>query len=237
MTHPSALTLRRLHAGEAVGDEPAKHVVTCEACTATLNGFREEQRDFEQQVPFERFASAVERKAKPPVRRWVSIGVALAAMLALAFIAQLAMRPATDTNRVKGGASVDFVVAGGGGQRQVAGEPEALAAGERVRLGLTSGIWRYAMVASIDERGAITPIYLENGRSLSVSGTAWLPDSLEFTGHGLERVVVVLSQSPLTLDTLSAAMKVSYDAAHGDLTHMTDLELPGEQFQRTFLKP
>ncbi len=237
MTHPSGLMLRRLHAGEAVGDEPAKHVAACEACAATLNGFRDEQRAFEQHVPFESFASAVERKARPPARRWVSISMAIAAMLAVAFIAQFAMHPATETNRVKGGASVDFIVAGGGGQRQVAADPEALAPGERVRLGLTSGIWRYAMVASIDERGTITPIYLENGRSLSVNGTAWLPDSLEFTGQGLERVVVALSQAPITLDALSTAMKVSYDAAHGDLTHMADLELPGEQFQRTFLKP
>jgi len=235
--HPSALELRRLLAGEAVGDAPAAHLATCELCAAKVQGFRDEQRDFEREVPFERFATGVERKAKPPVRRAVSIGIAIAAMFAGAFFTQLMMRPDPTTNRVKGGASVDFVVAGGGGQRQAVGEPEALSAGERVRLGLTAGVFRYAVVVSVDETGTVTPIYFENTQSLVISGTGWLPDSLEFTGHGLERMVVVLSQTPLELDAVMRAAKTSYDAAHGDPSKMRELELPGEQFQRTFLKP
>ena len=233
--HPSALVLRRMLAGEAVGGEPAAHAATCETCAAKLQGFRDEQRDFERAVPFDRFASEVRRKANPPVRRAISIGVAIAAMFIGAFVTQMVMRPDPTTNRVKGGASVDFVVAGGGGQRQAAGEPEALAGGERVRLGLTAGVWRYAIVVSIDEHGTVTPIYNEDLRRLG--STTWLPDSLEFTGHGLERIVVVLSDSHLSFDTVAQAAQASYKTAHGDLTQMPDLQLPGEQFQRTFLKP
>ncbi len=233
--HPSMLTLRRLHAGEAVGDEVQAHVAGCPECAAKMQAFVAEQRQLEQALPFERFAGGVKQRTARPVRRAVTVGLALAATLALVFAVSRSSE--TTTNRVKGGASIDLVVAGGGGQRQAAGEPEALAPGERVRVGLTAGVWRYAMVVSIDERGMVTPIYLENGRSLSVNGTAWLPDSLEFTGQGLERLVVVLSQAPLTLDTVSQAAKTAYDAAHGDVARMTDLELPGEQFQRTFLKP
>lgn len=234
-THPSMLTLRRLHSGEAAFGEVQAHLAGCAACAAKLQSFTAEQRELEQAVPFERFAAGVQKRTARPVRRAVTVGLALAATLALVFAVSRSSE--TAINRVKGGASVDMVVSGGGGQRQAAGEPEALAPGERVRVGLTAGVWRYAMVVSIDERGMVTPIYLENGRSLSVTGTAWLPDSLEFTGRGLERLVIVLSQAPLTLDTVSQAAKSAYDAAHGDVARMTDLELPGEQFQRTFLKP
>ncbi len=234
-THPSMLTLRRLHSGEAVGDEVHAHLVGCAECAAKVQRFAAEQHQLEQALPFERFAAGIKQRTQRPVRRYVTMGLALAATLALVFAVSFSSQGTT--NRLKGGASVDLVVAGSGGQRQVAGEPEALAPGERVRVGVTAGAWRYAMVVSIDERGTVTPIYLENGRSLSVNGTAWLPDSLEFTGPGLERLVIVMSQSPLTLDTVSQAVKTAYEAAHGDVARMTDLELPGEQFQRTFLKP
>ena len=235
MSHPSMMTLRKLHAGES--DAAAAHVATCEVCAAKMKGLHDEQLALEQVMPFEKFAAGVEGKGRPrQVRpeRWVAAGIAVAATLALVFAV---MRSEGPTSRIKGSASVDFVVGGGGGQRAVTGEPEALAPGERVRVGLTAGAWSYAMVVSIDERGTLTPIYLENGRSLTVNGTAWLPDSLEFTGQGLERIVVVLSQSPLTLETVSQATKTAYEAAHGDLTRMPTLDLPGEQFQRTFLKP
>ncbi len=233
--HPSLLTLRRQHSGESVGDDVRTHTAACPECTTRLQGLRTEQLDFEQRVPFERFAARVEARTPPRrVKTAIAVVVALAASLVLLIGLQ-----SNDSghNRLKGGASVDFVVAGTGGQRQVEGEPEALAPGERVRVGLTAGSWPYAMVVSIDDRGVVTPIYLENGRSLAVSGTSWLPDSLEFTGRGLERIVVVLSASPLSLDEVSRAVKTAYDAAHGDLNRMTEPQLPGEQLQRTFLKP
>jgi hypothetical protein len=96
------------------------------------------------------------------------------------------------------------------------------------------------LVVSIDDAGEITPIYVENGRSLPIapgSARTWLPDSLEFTGKGLERLVIVLSASPLTLDQVSAPLRLAWQDARGDLTKLGSLPLPGAQFHRTFLKP
>lgn len=250
--HPGQLTLRRLHAGEAVGDEVTAHAQQCEACRAALASFATEQQQFEQQISFDRFAAGVERAAreaaKPgaPRRHWPQVVLALAASLALIAGAQLVLsqvEPEGSFNRVKGGASVSVVVAGSGPQRAASPDgavAEALAAGERVRVGIAPGPWKYALVVSIDDAGEITPIYVDNGRSLTIGAgqeTQWLPESLEFTGKGLERVVVLLSAAPLTLDQVAAPLRLAFDDARGNLTKLGSLPLPGEQFHRTFLKP
>jgi hypothetical protein len=245
------MTLRRLHAGEAVGDEVAQHAQVCDTCTATLASFVAEQQQFEQEISFDRFAAGVERAArqtsKPVVRRqWPQVVLALAAGLTLIVGAQVVLsqvEPAGTTNRVKGGAAISVKVAGSGPQRTAsenAAVPEALAAGERVRIGIAPDAWQYALVASIDDEGEITPIYVDNGRSLAIGATkdiVWLPESLEFTGKGLEHVIIILSASPLTLDQVAAPLQLSYQDARGDLTKLGSLPLPGEQFHRTFLKP
>ncbi len=254
MTHPPSLALRRLGAGEQWPEAFAVqgHLEQCDACRAAVQSFRDEQTEFEKTVSFERFAAGVEHavavqrqresRARSARGRWWPAAASLAAMLAIAVgVQQLASRAQAITespNRVKGGASVDFVVAGAGGQRQVTAEPEALGANDRVRVGVRPGAWRYALVVSVDDRGTVTPIYVDHGHSLSVPpGTTWLPDSLEFTGAGLERVIVVLSPEPLPLEAVSRAVKTAYDAAHQDVAHLNELDLPGEQIQRTFLKP
>ncbi|MBL8938280.1 MAG: ACP synthase, partial [Archangium sp.] len=140
-------------------------------------------------------------------------------------------------------ASVQVVVAGQGPQRDASAKSdvaEALAPGERVRIGLTPDAWKYALVVSIDEAGEITPIYVDNGRSLAIGASkevVWLPESLEFTGKGLEHVVILLSASPITLDQLAGPLRLAFQDARGDLTKLGSLPLPGEQFHRTFLKP
>lgn len=263
LKHPGVMTLRRLHAGEAVGDEAAQHAQACDVCKATLASFVAEQQQFEAEISFDRFAAGVERAArqasKPVVRRqWPSVVMALAAGLTVIVGAQVVLsqvEPAGTTNRVKGGAAVSVVVAGVGPQRAAsenAGVPEALAPGERVRIGIAPDAWcpssrscerasrNYALVVSIDDAGEITPIYVDNGRSLAIGAskdTMWLPESLEFTGTGLEHVVIVLSASPLTLDQVAAPLQLAYKDARGDLTKLGSLPLPGEQFHRTFLKP
>ena len=100
--------------------------------------------------------------------------------------------------------------------------------------------WKYALVVSIDEAGEITPIYVDNGRSLAVGASkaiVWLPESLELTGKGMEHVVILLSASPLTLDQVATPLRLAFQDARGDLTKLGSLPLPGEQFHRTFLKP
>lgn len=253
LKHPGSLTLRRLHGGEAVGDEVSVHVEACAACKATLATITAEQQAFEQQISFDRFAAGVERAAReasrpaPAKQRpWLQPVLALAAGLVVIAGAQLALsrvEPTGAGNRVKGGAAVQLVVAGHGPQRDASERPdvaEALAAGERVRIGLTPDTWKYAIVVSIDDDGEITPIYVDNGRSLAIGAskdTIWLPESLEFTGKGLEHVVIVLSSSPLGLDQLAGALRLAFDDARGDLLKLGSLPLPGQQFHRTFLKP
>jgi hypothetical protein len=251
-THPGSLELRRLRAGEAVGADLERHVASCATCQASLAALAEEQASFEKEISFDRFAAGVERaarQAQKPVatRRWSAPVLALAAGLVVVAGVQLVLarvEPGVPGgNRIKGGASVEVRVAGVGAQRTASADPsvpEALAPGERVRVGLTASAWKYGLVVSVDDAGEVTPIYVDNGRSLSLPGgaeTTWLPDSLEFTGKGLERVVVVLSASPLTLDQVAAPLRLAWQDARGDLTKLGTLPLPGEQFHRTFLKP
>jgi hypothetical protein len=253
VSHPSELKLRALFAGEAVDESVKAHLGECPDCVQRLAGLRDEQARFEAEIPFERFAAGVERAARTPrttPRRWlrspnVRFALAIAASLvALVATQRLVTTPESPT-RLKGGADVELVVAGvnGGVQRLASVDPstpEALAPGERVRVGLKAGPWAYGVVVSVDETGAVTPIYDERGKSLPLAKaheTQFLPDSLEFTGRGLERVIVVLSDAPLSLEEVTAAARARYEAAHGDLTHLAPLDVKGEQFHRTFLKP
>lgn len=254
MNHPGELKLRALHAGEAVADDVRAHAAGCDECRGRVKGFEDEQRRFEAELPFERFAAGVERARRTPrqvaqatgflVRApFARLGLALAACLALAVGVQLVRGDERHGNGLKGGAAGVEVVVAGAAQRPASEDPatpEALAPGERVRFGLRAGTLRYGIVVSVDEAGTVTPIYVDGAQSLALSGGAeveYLPDSLEFTGAGLERVIVVLSHQPLSLDELSAAVKARYDEARGNLTQLGTLDVPGEQFHRTFLKP
>ena len=68
-------------------------------------------------------------------------------------------------------------------------------------------------------------------------GPSYLPDSIEFTDAGTERLFVIMSDHPIDVDAARRAARASYERANGDILKMPPLELPGEQFQRTFLKP
>jgi hypothetical protein len=65
--HLSKWTLRRLRAGELPGSEEPQaraHVSTCAECHVVLKGLEGEQARFEAELPFERFATGVERAQK-----------------------------------------------------------------------------------------------------------------------------------------------------------------------------
>ena len=134
-------------------------------------------------------------------------------------------------------------VAGAAGQRTARVDAtEPLSAGERLRIGYQTGGHRYLLSLSIDEHGEVTPLYPEKGASLTVpagvpSATHFLPDSLELTGAGLERIIVVLSDQPVDMQAARQAARAAYNRAGGDLGHLPRLDLPGEQFTRTFAKP
>ena len=254
-SHVGELALRRLRAGEALPEVEA-HANGCVDCRARLKGFDEEQRRFEQEISFDRFAAGIERAARAARARetqksassvsrslrFMVPTLSLAAGVALVVVSSSGERT---HNTLKGGtADITVRVAAGDGPQRTAAvsAPEALAPGERVRIGYHAGRHRYLLSLSIDERGQVTPLYPESGRSVALGkavGAAprYLPDSIEFTDAGTERLFVILSDQPIDVEAARRAARAAFERAKGDILHMPALELPGEQFQRTFLKP
>jgi hypothetical protein len=250
--HIGDLTLRRRRAGESLGaDGPAveAHASACSDCRARIRALDDEQRRFEQEISFDRFAAGVERAARSATKRrpiinriWAYPVLAMAAALAMlfVFVPRDQMRPRGE-NRIKGGAGITIRISGAEGQRTARVDAnEALARGERLRIGYHAGGHRYVLSMSIDGRGEVTPLYPEQGASLPVGDgnmSHFLPESIELTDPGLERIVVLLSDQPIEVAAAKRAARAAYDKAKGDLMHLPRLGLPGEEFSRTFVKP
>jgi len=258
-THVQELALRRLFAGELGDtDRPAieAHTAGCARCRARLKEIGDEQRRFEQDISFDRFAAGVERAARTPRRvpaqkspamRWAFPAFALAAAAALAITVGPLRRPAdSGANRIKG-EGITVMIGGPGRPARrtpVTDTPERLAPGERIRIGYRAGGPEYLVAVSIDDQGEISALYPESGASVDLGGgkgdpnaMVYLPDSIEFTGVGRERLVVVRSDRPLDVDAVKRAARAAFHKAGGDLTRLPSLNLPGEQFLRTFVKP
>jgi hypothetical protein len=250
--HPGELELRRRWAAELTSAAQLaidEHVAACPGCRGRLRALDDEQRRFEQTISFDRFAAGVERAARAPARRapsraWAYSAMAMAAGVAIVVSVQRPSgSPPPPGVRVKGGAGMTVRVAGAAGQRTArVDSSEPLASGERLRIGYQPGGHRYLLSLSIDARGEVTPLYPEAGASLPVSSgpaeaTRYLPDSLELTGSGLERIFVVLSDEPIQMEAAERAARAAYDRAGGDLGRLSRLGLPGEEFTRSFAKP
>lgn len=249
-THPTELTLRRLHAGELAAEQTRlarAHLGTCPECRDVVRRADEAQARFEARLPFPRFAAAVEARARTRVpapargRPRLMPLLALAAALALTLALVPLTREGTGNNRLKGGARVELRVGGAGAQHVATpGAEQRLAPGERVRLGLAALAHPYVLALSVDADGAVTPLYPERGESLRLApgtGMQYLPGSLEFTGAGAERVVVLVSERPLAVDAALGAARAAYEGAGRDVRRMGDLALPGEQTHWVLLKP
>jgi hypothetical protein len=253
------LRLRRFRLGELASadrEEISRHTTDCSPCRARLRSLDEEQRQFERDIPFERFAGGVERARRVPRvhprRVWSVAAVALAAAAALVLV----LRPGGEqaerldrvagTNRIKGASLGTIQIAARDGRQRVAasGRAEALASGERVRLGFRSPQAAHLVAVSIDDAGIVTPLYPERGPGLAVEARAqvtYLPDSLEFTGQGRERVFLLLSERPLGVDEVVQAARAAHARAQGDLRAVTAVAVSDEakvaQFTWLFHKP
>jgi hypothetical protein len=250
--HLGELALRRHRAGEALPGDAGAHIAACAECRARERALDDEQRRFEQEISFDRFAAGVERAARGADRRprgalraWMAAPV-FAAAAAVLLVVSFRPGPRRGHNEIKGSADITVRVAGSTGSQRTAapGAPEALAPGDRVRIGYIAGDHRYLLALSVDDRGTVTPLYPESGRSVPAAkdagnATRYLPDSLVFTEAGTERLIVILSDRPLEVDAARRAARAAYDRAKGDILHLPplDLPVPGEQFQRTFIKP
>jgi hypothetical protein len=248
--HLSKWTLRRLHAGELPEAEAPRaraHVSTCAECHEVVNGLKGEQARFEAAIPFERFEAGVERTSRnqpaaPSRPRLKGPLVAMAATVLLT----LAVRPLLSEapgNRLKGGATTELRIGGDGlEQRSVqAGATEALAPGERVRLGyVVDEQYGYVLALSVDEAGEVSALYPSAGMSLPVepgAGTHWLPDSVEFTGSGHERLVLVLSDEPLAVEDVRSAARRAWERAGRNVAAMRTLGVGGEETHWLLRKP
>lgn len=250
--HVGELALRCYRAGECAAEacaEVDRHLASCPACRAKLRVLVEEQRDFEREIPFERFAGGVERAQRVPRQRprrtWATgiSGVIAAAAVAL-FLVKVSS-PGSQ-NRSKGSsveATARIASTATPAQRSAPpGSQDILEPGDRVRLGYKTVDARYLAAISIDDRGEVTPLYPETGPALAVSTTletVYLPDSLEFTGAGRERVFLFLARAPFDLENAKQAVKSAHQAAKGDLSTMPNPAFAGGQdvFSWLFRKP
>lgn len=156
-----------------------------------------------------------------------------------------AANEARSINHLKGGEHASLTVRVAppdeGQQRTAAvNGVETLGVGERLRIGVRAAGRRYLFAISIDDQGVVTPLYPEVGISVALppaSDLQYLPDAIELTGRGRERLVVVLTDEPTELDIMKRAAAVAFENARGDLARLPDLALDGEQFHRMFLKP
>lgn len=247
--HHGELTLRRFRIGELPPEEAARiadHVPGCEACRGRLAAIDAEAARFREEISFERFAAGVASAGRtaarrPRVPRWVPPAMALAAAAGVILAVTLTGPAPRTANRVKGGGpSVDFYV-GGLGTPRLAGPEERLEPGERVRIGYRAGRFGYLTVVSVDDTGEVSRLYPAAGASLSVSpnraAETLLPRSVAFTGHGPERVIVVLTRRPIPVSRVAAQVRAAWHRAGGDVTRLGPLDLPGRHFHGIFLKP
>ncbi|MBN2575366.1 MAG: DUF4384 domain-containing protein [Deltaproteobacteria bacterium] len=249
--HLPELALRRYRAGEFSAEqcqETDRHLAVCAPCRSRLRMLVEEQRAFEREIPFERFAGGVERARRVPRQRprriwFAGLGGALAAAAVALFLART---PATGFNRTKGStvqATVRVASAVASAQRSVPpGSQEVLEPGDRVRLGYRSEEPRYLAAVSVDDTGEITLLYPETGPALAISPTAtttYLPDSLEFTGEGREKVFLFLARKPFDSMAAKQAVKTALESAKGDLAILANPTFAGGQqvFSWLFRKP
>jgi hypothetical protein len=249
--HLAEIALRRYRSGEFSSEQCAetdRHLAGCAPCRGKLRVLIEEERAFQQEIPFERFAGGVERAQRVPrqhPRRFWFAGLG-GALAAAAVVLLLVRAPIISTNRTKGGsvettariASIDATL-----QRAVPpGSQELLETGDRVRFGYKIAEPRYLAAVSVDDEGEITLLYPQAGPALAVSPseqTTYLPDSLEFTGKGREKVFLFVARKPFDSATAVHAVKSALAAAKGDLAVLPNPSFTGGQqvFSWLFRKP
>jgi hypothetical protein len=256
--HVGELRLRRFRIGELTGEaaeEVARHTAECGACRTKLEALADEQRAFENQLPFPRFAGGVERARRVPRARprpvWTVAALTFAAAAGFVLVARLpGPTPVTTPaghNVVKNadGVDVDVRIGAGDGRTRiaVAGGEERLAEGEGVRIGARSRQAGHLVALSIDDAGVATPLYPEAGESLAIApgeGFTYLPESVFFTGHGRERLFVLTGARPFSVDAALATVGAAVARAGGSLDDLTSFTVDGVSLQSrswSFIKP
>jgi len=220
----SAMTLRRLAAGELSGDARARaeeHLAACARCQAAAREQEAERHALAAELPFETFAAGVAERlaaagrpaaaARPAWRRALPLALAasLAGLLAVPFAARLAAGRAdrqagAGDVRIKGTAAATLHVRDGLGSRALApGDP--VPAGVPLRVGLAPAGHGFAAVALLDEDG---PALLQDGPA----SPGALTPAFEWTGR-TGALVVVLDDRPVDGPALIARLRAGGAAA------------------------
>lgn len=251
---PGELTLRRFRAGELPGEERIRieqRLADSAELRARLRALDDEQEAFEREVPFAEFAGGVDRARRhPPVVRqrlprgsFVALGAAAAAM------ALFVALPRSPTSRTKGGSQAAVSVRIGnvvtGAQRDARPDQiEVLVPGDRVRVGHHLEAARWLMVLSIDDAGVVTPLHPRQGQAVTVEATpqpSYLPDSIEFTAAGRERLVILVASKPFVASDGVQAAHSGYRRSGGDLAAVVvaqpEAGPPWQEFAYLFEKP
>jgi len=251
--HVAELALRRYRAGEFSSARVAEidgHLAGCSVCRSKLRLLVEEQRQFESEISFERFAGGVERAQRVPrahPRRSWTFGIlgGLAIAAAALFFVRVSSKPyhgikgamVEATARVAAAKNVSA-------QRSVPpGSREVLEPGDRVRIGYKIvDARRYLSVVSVDDDGQVSLLYPASGSALAIEPTretVYLPDSIEFSGSGRERVFLFLSRTSFNVEAAARAVRTSQEAAKGDLESLPSPAFSGGQdvFSWLFSKP
>jgi len=235
--HIGELTLRRLRAGElddAQASALQARIATDARLQRVMASLEEEEAAFQSEISLERFTGGVERAArsrpKRTGRRGVWMAISTMGLAAAAGLALFVMPSQHTANRMKGSAEILVVrIAPKAGLQREASASETLAAGDALRLGYSCNLslspegckgTRYLVAASIDDAGAVSPIYPEIGQGIAIEASnelRYLPDSFSFTGTGRERLVVVLADEPITADAVRAQLQAAFSTAAGNL--------------------
>jgi hypothetical protein len=161
----------------------------------------------------------------PRQARWFVVTSTLAAAAAALLLVRTDAQPVDSQEpmalggvRTKGAlveAEVRIGSTGASGQRGVGPDSTtSLQQGDRVRIGYRTADPRYLVALAVDEAGVVTALYPQQGQALAVSPSkamTFLPDSLEFTGKGREKVILYLLTAPTTVDELTARIKANAD--------------------------
>lgn len=235
--HVGQLSLHRWHIGELSEDE-GKHILShvneCADCRSKLRTLEAEQQQFRASISFDRFARGVEKKNRQadhlrPSRSWL---FTIFGTCAVATTILLLLLPRTfQTNRIKGDLTDATVrIAGLGGQRSTKPNTiEKLSKDERLRIGFRTSTPAFLIVLSIDDQGEITPVYPESGPGLQVfpsQNTQYLPDSLEMTGRGQERLFLFLTANLITVETAHSALDQAFVHSQKNLTELKQVIFP-----------
>jgi len=250
-SHLGELALRRFSVGEFSSERCAdvdRHISACSLCRNKLRAITDEQRDFQREIPFDRFAGGVERARRVPRSRPRSLwSVGIAGFLAAAAVAVFFVGvPTHPRNNIKG-TSVDATVriaSSSASLQRIAppGSHEILERGDRIRLGYKTAEARYLAAVTVDEQGEITPLYPESGLALPLAATeetVYLPDSFELTGKGHEKIFMFLARKPFDLQAAKQAVMDGFRASGGDLDTLPNPAFTGGQqvFSWSFKKP